>query len=84
MKDERVYIRVSEEEKKILIDLAKSQGISTSDLIRGLLNQVREGVIILEHGTVANPYRELEQMCESKGIDVTEVIKNTIEGIKEL
>jgi len=84
MKDERIYIRVNDEEKKVMINLAESQGISTSDLIRGLLNQVREGVIVLEHGTVVNPYKELETVCRNKGIDVTEVIRNTTEGIKEL
>ena len=84
MKDERIYIRVNEEEKRALITLSERQGISASDLIRGLLNQVREGVIVLNHGTVVNPYKELESVCKGKGIDVTEVIKNTIEGIKEL
>ena len=84
MKDERIYIRVNEEEKRALINLSERQGISASDLIRGLLNQVQEGVIVLSHGTVVNPYKELESVCNDKGIDVTEVINNTIEGIKEL
>ena len=84
MKDERIYIRVNEEEKRALITLSERQGISASDLIRGLLNQVREGVIVLKHGTVVNPYKELETVCRSKGIDVTEVMRNTIEGIKDL
>lgn len=81
---ERIYIRVSEEEKRNLLKLAESQGISASDLIRGLLDQVREGVIVLEHGIAVKPYKTLEDECRKKGISVTEVIKNVTEGIKEL
>lgn len=81
--DSRVDIRINEDEKERLQELSEKYGMSSSELIRNLLNSLYEEKIALDGGN--SPYeKELNNLiaaCADKKQDVRTVLTNTTNSV---
>lgn len=81
--DSRVDIRINEDEKERLQELSEKYGMSSSELIRNLLNSLYEEKITLDGGN--SPYeKELDNLiaaCTDKKQDVSTVLTNATNSV---